>query len=298
MHQVNWPSLIAIYLFAAGVGVAAFYTGVLADLFSSGKYRRLAKYGSYIGVPLIITGTLMLLLDLGRPFRFWLPLLNFRPSSTMSLGVWLLTAFTLLGGLNALTWLAEEERYQNSSLLAAFRGKAGLRRLTGLLGLPVAVLTAGYTGVLLASTSSALWSSTPYMGLLFLVSATSTGMAALMLVLAWRKEDFSLIQKLAKADALVIVLEIAVFILLLLTLRSAAPEAAAVILSGSYALLFWFGIIGCGLVIPLIVELYNMFSPKLHSKNDTAVPVVASALILIGGFLLRYVLLYAGQAPL
>lgn len=296
MHQVNWPAVIAIYLFMAGVGVAAFYTGVFADLFSGGRYRRLAKYGSYVGVPLIIGGVLMLLLDLGRPFMFWRLILNFRTSSTMSMGVWLLTAFIILGGLNALTWLAEEERYQNSSLLAAFKGKTGLRRFTGFLGLPVAILTAGYTGVLLASTSSALWSSTPYLGLLFLVSATSTGMAALMLVLAWRQEDARVIQKLAKADAMVIVFEIVVFALLIFTLRSAAPEAAAVILSGSYALLFWFGIISCGLVIPLIVELYNMFSPKLHSKNDRAVPVVAATLILIGGFLLRYVLLYAGQA--
>lgn len=298
MHQVNWPAVIAIYLFLAGAGVAAFYTGVFADLYSGGRYRRLAKYGSYVGVPLIIVGVLMLLFDLGRPLMFWRLLLNFRTSSTMSVGVWLLTVFIILGGLNALTWLAEEERYRNSSLLAAFKGKRGLRRFTGLLGLPVAILTAGYTGVLLASTSKALWSSTSYLGLLFLISATSTGISALMLVLAWRKEDFQVVQKLAKADALVIVFEIVVFALMLFALRSAAPEAAAVILSGSYALLFWFGIIACGLVIPLVVELYNMFSPKLHAKNDTAVPVVAAALVLIGGFLLRYVLLYAGQAPL
>jgi len=298
MHPVNWPVVIAIYLFVAGVGVAAFYTGVLADLFSNGKYRRLAKYGSYIGVPLILIGILMLLFDLGRPYHFWQFLLNFRLTSTMSIGVWLITAFTVLGGLNALTWLAEEKFARSSSFLVAFRGKQGLRRTTGLVGLPVAVLTAGYTGVLLASTSQALWSSTPYLGLLFLVSATSTGIATLMLVLAWRKEDFQVIQKLAKADVLVIVFEIIVFALLLITLRSVAPAAVSVIISGSYALLFWLGIVACGLVIPLIVELYNMFSPKLHSPNDFTVPVVASVLILIGGFLLRYVILYAGQAPL
>lgn len=298
MHQINWPVVIAVYLFAAGAGVAAFYTGVLADVFSKGRYRRLAKYGSYLGVPLIAVGVLMLLFDLGRPLRFWHMLLTFRISSTMSLGVWLVTAFIVLGGLNSLTWLAEEEFAKSWTLLAGFKNREGMRRTTGLLGLPVAVLTAGYTGVLLASTSSALWSSTPYLGLLFLVSATSTGIAALMLVLAWRKEDFQVIQKLAKADAMVIVLEIVVFILLLVTLRSASPVAAAVIVSGNFALLFWLGVFACGLLIPLVVELYNMFSPKLHAKNDFAVPVVASALILIGGFLLRYVLLYAGQASL
>jgi len=298
MHETSWSVLIAVYLFLAGVGVAAFYTGVLADLFSNGRYGRLAKYGSYVGVPLITTGILMLLFDLGKPWQFWQFLLNFRPSSTMSMGVWLLTAFTVLGGLNALTWLAEEEFARKSSFLGSFKGKQRLRRTTGLIGLPVAVLTAGYTGVLLASTSSALWSSSAYLGLLFLVSATSTGIAALMLILAWRKEDFAVVQKLARADAIIIVCEIIVFALLIFALRSVAPAAAAVMLSGSYALLFWLGIIACGLVIPLVVELYNMYSPKLHSGNDFAVPAVASVLILIGGFLLRYVILYAGQAPL
>ncbi len=295
MHQINWPAMIAVYLFMAGVGVAAFYTGVLADLFSNGRYRRLAKYGSYLGVPLIAIGVLMLLLDLGKPLSFWRFLLNFNPTSTMSVGVWLLSAFIVTGGLNALTWLAEEKFAGNTGLLGIFKNKPGLRRFTALIGMPVGLLTAGYTGVLLASTSSALWSSTPYLGLLFLVSATSTGIAALMLVLAWRREDFAVIQKLARADALVIVFEIIIFALLLITLGFRAPEAAAVILKGSYSAVFWLGIVACGLVIPLIVELYNMFSVKLHTGKDFTVPVVASVLILVGGFLLRYVILFAGQ---
>jgi len=298
MHEVNWPALIAVYLFMAGVGAAAFYTGVLADIFSNGKYRRLAKYGAYIGVPLIVGGVLMLLFDLGKPMSFWRFLLNFNASSTMSIGVWLLSAFIVLGGLNALTWLAEEKFAGNSGILGAFKNKAGLRRFSGLVGMPVGLLTAGYTGVLLASTSSALWSSTSYLGLLFLISATSTGIAALMLVLAWRKEDFAVIQKLAKADAMVIVFEMIVFCLLLLALGSGAPEAAAVILKGSFSVVFWLGIVACGLVIPLIVEIYNMFSVKLHTGNDFTVPVVASVLILVGGFLLRYVFLFAGQVSL
>ena len=298
MHQINWPAVIAIYLFMAGVGVAAFYTGILADMFGKGRYNRLAKYGAYIGVPLIVVGVLMLLFDLGKPMGFWRLLMNFNISSTMSVGVWLLSAFIVLGGLNALTWLAEEKFAGNSGLLASFKDKPGLRRITGLIGMPVALLTAGYTGVLLASTSSALWSSTPYLGLLFLVSATSTGIAALMLVLAWRKEDYSVIQKLARADAIVIVFEMIVLCILMAALGSGAPEALAVLLKGSYSMLFWLGIVACGLVIPLIVELYNMFSQKLHTGNDFTVPVVASLLILVGGFILRYVILYAGQVTL
>jgi formate-dependent nitrite reductase membrane component NrfD len=41
-----------------------------------------------------------------------------------------------------------------------------------------------------------------------------------------------------------------------------------------------------------------MFSANLHTGNDFTVPVVASVLILVGGFLLRYVFLFAGQVSL
>jgi len=107
-----------------------------------------------------------------------------------------------------------------------------------------------------------------------------------------------LIQKLARADAIVIVFEMIVLFILMAALGSGAPEALAVLLKGSYSMLFWLGIVVCGLVIPLIVELYNMFSQKLHTGNDFTVPVVASLLILVGGFILRYVILYAGQVTL
>ncbi len=291
MHEVNWPIIIAIYLFLAGVGVAAFYTGILSNLFSGGKYRKLGKYGSYIGVPLIIIGILMLLFDLGRPFYFWHFLLNFSLSSTMSLGVWLLSAFVIFGGLNMLTYLAEEDFAQNSSLLGAFKGKEGLRSCTGYLGLILGILTAAYTGVLLASTSAALWSSTQYLGLLFLVSATSTGMAALMLVLAWRKEEIGIIHKLAKADMIVVLFEIIVLALMFYALSATAPAAASVVLGGAYAVWFWVGIIGCGLVLPVIIDI-------AASKKAFGAPMLASILVLVGGFLLRYVMLYAGQAGL
>ncbi len=288
MHETNWPVIIALYLFLAGVGTAAYYTGILANLFGGGKYRRLAKYGSYIGVPLIIVGVLMLLIDLGRPLYFWHFLLVFKLSSTMSLGVWLLSAFIIIAGLNMLTYLAEEDFAKGNSLLGAFKGKEGLRSFTGYVGLILGILTAAYTGVLLASTSAALWGGTPYLGLLFLVSATSTGMAVLMLVLTSRKEDIEVVHKLAKADTIVIIFEVIVIALLLYSLSGVAPAAAAVVLSGAYALWFWIGIIACGLALPIIVELFA-------SKKAFGAPMLASLLVLFGGFLLRFVMLYAGQ---
>lgn len=301
MHEIAWPIIIAIYLFVAGDGVAAFYTGILANTFGKGNYDRVAKIGAYIGVPLIIFGLLMLIIDLGRPLSFWhfiigenfLPI--FRPSSTMSLGTWLLTAFTILGGLYALTWLAEEKFAKGWRLLKPFANKPDLRKKLGLASLPFAILTACYTGVLLASTAIPLWNSTPYLGLLFLLSATSAGISSIILVLAYTKSDRCLIYKLSKADAIVDIMELVVFVLMMVRLSSTAPEAANLLLKGDYSILFWLGIVVFGLVVPLVMEVYELVSAKKNVIN-TIIPVMSAVLILIGSFLTRVVILYAGQA--
>ena len=301
MHEITWPVIIAIYLFVAGDGVAAFYSGVLAYSFGKENYAKVAKTGAYIGVPLILFGLLMLIIDLGRPFSFWhfiigdnfLPI--FRPSSTMSLGTWLLTAFTILGGLYALTWLAEEKFAKNWPIVRNFANKAGLRKKLGIATLPFAFLIACYTGVLLAGTSVPLWNSTPYLGLLFLLSATSTGLSCIILVLAAQKAERCLIYRLSLADAVVDIMELIVFVIFMVRLSSTAPEAALLLLKGDYSTLFWIGIVVFGLVVPLVMEIYELVSKKINVIN-TIVPVLSAVLILIGGFLTRVVILYAGQA--
>ncbi len=295
MHSVTWPAIIAVYLFIAGMGVAAFYTGQLANLISGGKYEKMAKYGSYIAVPAIVFGLLMLISDLGRPLYFWHFVMGFRPTSTMSLGTWFLTVFTITAGIYMLTWLAEEEACKSLPIIPMFANKTGLRKLCGLVALPFSFLIAGYTGVLLASTSAKLWNSSPFLALLFVISATSTGMAALILVYIWRGNDLGAVKKLAKADLFVIVLEVVALIILLTSLKANAPEAVAVILNGSYAMLFWIGIIVCGLAGPLVVELYELFTAKNHTNPSLTIPAIAGLLVLLGGFLMRYVMLYAGQ---
>lgn len=301
MHEVTWPVIIAIYLFVAGDGVAAFYSGIMAYSFGKENYAKVAKTGSYIGVPLILLGLLMLILDLGKPLSFWhfiiggnfLPI--FRPSSTMSIGTWLLTAFTILGGLYALTWLAEEEFAKNWPFVRNFANKPGLRKKLGFAALPFAFLIACYTGVLLASTSIPLWNSTPYLGILFLMSATSTGLSCIILALAVNKADRSLIYQLSLADAIVDIMELIVFIVFMVKLSSNAPEAASLLLKGDYSTLFWLGIVAFGLVVPLVMEIYELASKKKNVIN-TIVPIMSAVLILVGGFLTRFVILYAGQA--
>lgn len=283
MHSTDWSLIIALYLFLAGVAAAAFYGGTLAEIYSGGKYRHLARLGNLIALPLIAVGLLLLVVDLGRPLFFWnfilgesfLPILN--ASSVMSLGVWFLSIFSILLVVN---------------LALFFTGNDSLRRPVSYVAMIFGVLVAGYTGILLTATARPLWHATPFLGMLFFLSATSTGIATLMLGARVSSEpDEELMHLLGEVDAKVIVIELLVFAALLIGLGAWAPNALQVLVAGPYAIAFWLGIVVLGLIAPLAIEYRAIKSGKASPR---AIALSAS-LVLIGGFLMRYVILYAGQ---
>ncbi|MDZ7736021.1 MAG: NrfD/PsrC family molybdoenzyme membrane anchor subunit [Gammaproteobacteria bacterium] len=67
---------------------------------------------------------------------------------------------------------------------------------------------------------------------------------------------------------------------------------------GELAGLFWFGFIVLGLLVPVAVELYYVLPRLLYERayaSPPAADVFTCALVLLGGFMLRYVVLLAGQ---
>jgi formate-dependent nitrite reductase membrane component NrfD len=150
----------------------------------------------------------------------------------------------------------------------------------GLLGFFVA----GYTGVLLAVTNRPIWSDTPLLGMLFVVSAASIS-AALMILLAGKSRLTAPggLLALHRLDAWVIALE---FVILIAVMISLGPVFRAW-LSAWGALLF-IGVILVGMLIPLALYARKQW---LGDLNLTA----SAALILIGGFILRLVIVFSAQ---
>ena len=66
--------------------------------------------------------------------------------------------------------------------LRRLRAPSALGRMISVLGAIFGLYIAGYTGVLLAVTNRPIWSDTPLLGMLFVVSATSTSAAMIMLL--------------------------------------------------------------------------------------------------------------------
>jgi formate-dependent nitrite reductase membrane component NrfD len=135
--------------------------------------------------------------------------------------------------------------------------------------------------------------------LLFLISALSTGIMAVILsssVAGGVKEGLTVFEKL---DIILIILEIFVIALYLqATHRVYESRASAkLVLSGSVAPLFWLGVAIAGLLLPLTLELIGVFS--LSGSDGHITVVIASIFGIIGGLILRQVILSGGiHAPL
>jgi protein NrfD len=76
-------------------------------------------------------------------------------------------------------------------------------------------------------------------------------------------------------------------------------EAVHLIMGGEFTLLFWVFVVGAGIVFPLIVEVYD-FIPHFNERVKAGahkpwLTGAATASVLLGGFMLRYVVVYAGQ---
>ena len=212
----DWGWLIALYFFFGGLAGGCYFLAVLIDIFGRPEDRPLARLGYYISLPCLLISAVLLTVDLTRPERFWHMLLEnntlqpmFKYWSPMSVGSWALLIFgffSLVGFLGALTESGRVRWLETRTLRPPGSVGTVLAVIGGLFGLFVA----GYTGVLLAVTNRPIWSDTPFLGMLFVVSAASIS-ASLMILLGLRTRSSGLgIENLHRLDAWVIALEIIV----------------------------------------------------------------------------------------
>jgi formate-dependent nitrite reductase membrane component NrfD len=141
LNPPRWSRLdIAGYLFTGGLAGASSVLAAGADL--TGR-PTLARAGKVAGLAAIGVSTVALVHDLGRPERFHHMLRVVKPTSPMSVGTWILSAYGPLAGVAAATsvtgWFPRLGRA--ATLGAALTGPA----------------VASYTGVLVANTAVPAW---------------------------------------------------------------------------------------------------------------------------------------------
>jgi polysulfide reductase chain C len=276
--QREWRWLIAVYLFLAGVGGGAYLAGVIADFSGGAEWMLVSKIGVFLGVPCVLIGTFFLLADLGKPSHTWRVWMK-PGTSWIARGSIIIVIFMVLAAIHTAFWIWP--------FAGPLEVNEFARHIIGVLGAVFAFLTVIYTGLLLGySQPIALW-RTALLPVLFFVSAVSTGLMAIMVVAESMGGMAAQLGVLENIDAVLLIFEIFVLIVYLYnayrTLES-RPSAQR-ILKGPVAGYFWIGVMLCGLVIPLILELLG---------QGGGVMTLGALLGLFGGLCLRFTILAGG----
>ena len=280
-EQHNWGWPIASYLFLGGLGGGMIVVAGLADLaFDKGE---LLGLGSLIAGIAIAIGSGLLIFELGRPFQFWRVLS--RQKAIMTVGAWMLS-FTIVASFFYFSFWPE---------FSPWRDLVGLRHVIAginiLLGLGVCI----YTGILLGSLRARAFWNTPVLPVLFLISGLSTGTAAQALLAgAWPYAGSAAGVESAHAalrslDVTLIIFEIMVLFLYVVMMRLTAGKVTARIattwLAGKKRLVFWGGLVVFGLVAPGL----------LYIAPSAVVHLAAQVLVLIGGLILRFLVVFSDK---
>ncbi len=135
-----WKDYIGWYFFTGGLAGASSTIAAVADLAGRPRLARHARRAAMVG---LLPSPVLLIADLGRPARFANMLRVLKPSSPMSVGSWLLAAYSPFAvGAAATDLLGVAPRVRRASTVVA-----------GLIGPGIAT----YTGVLVADTATPVW---------------------------------------------------------------------------------------------------------------------------------------------
>ena len=279
-----WGPLIAWYLFLAGASAGAFLTSAFVEA----KYPDSVKMrvaGRIIAPVFLAIGLVMLIFDaeagLYNPLRFFWLIAN--PGSVMTLGVYFICVFMPVALVSALLEIL----------------KKPVPKWLTWIGVVAAFSVAAYTGFLLGVVKAyPLWNNA-VLPILFVVSALSAGLAATSLVgLLVDRERFEQMWLIKKSHVILSAIEMVVLATMLIIVAAGSFEGAASVQSlvaGQYAPAFWGGIVLLGLVAPFLIEGYPVFVTKRveTSMTSMAVSVIGEAGVLVGGFLLRLLVILA-----
>lgn len=318
-HMWSHNILIPMYLFFGGLSAGVYIVAVVTDLISSRytHFETLSKVAAYLAIPMYVLAGLFVTFHLGKPERgMAFPLFFTNYDSWMVFGGWSVG----FGGPFVMLYAAL--RYVNV--------RPWMRRVLGVIGLPFLVWLAINTGLLLSGAGFVpLWSK-KYLPILFLNSGVLTGLAGagLIFLLAWpfiasaREESRRVLHWVAVATIVFEFIEVGLLYQFLSFLASssaaAAPTGQFVITKGAalayeyvtsfdfcsrvscpggaLAPWFWWGVIGVGLVIPFALSVTNFITHRW----ELPIALVEFACILIGGVILRFVIVWGGdlKAPL
>ncbi|MBS1256929.1 MAG: hypothetical protein MAG581_02757 [Deltaproteobacteria bacterium] len=326
---------VPMYLFFGGLSGGLFVVAVAADLLGIKikQFENFSKVTAILVLPVLALAGAFISFHLGKPERGILfPFFFKNYNSWMVIGGWSVGLAVPLVVAYAALWYYKVDQT--------------IRRVIGVIGLPLLVFVSFYTGLLLTGAKFVpLWSE-QFLPYLFLNSGVLTGLACSGLVYVLYQAFYSPTapQKVFSGPAglatgkakvqgngtddtskVISVLGYAIMVLIFIELIELqmfmdylasnpvkndnsgffiAPNGSELVYEyvtqGTLSPWFWWGIIGLGLTLPLVIGLIEMIFATVIKTYTNWVSGFKFASILVGGVILRFVIVWGGdlKAPL
>jgi polysulfide reductase chain C len=290
--QRVWGAPHATWFTLMGVGGGLFILARALD--------RADELGHWFGIPLvdwisfvaIAIGGLILIGDLGRPWRAWRAFVNVR-RSVISWGAWADLVFLVSGALLVMPDLQLGSARPFDSLPWDSTADSASGHVIEIVAMVAAVVVMVYAGIVLARPRAIPYWHSPSIPLQFLLSSAATAMAVIY-VMEFANDVPIDASELWIAAAFIAVL-LALIVGHLATKRDAPGKKESVdrLTRGQYRLPFMFGVIVVGTVVPLVA---NLVAIAVTDARD-AIAIAVLVLLLPAGFALRLLTLRVGIFP-
>lgn len=278
----HWGWLIAGYYFAGGIAGGAQVIATVADLAGAGRHRAIVRAARYIALAGTLASPPLLIADLHTPTRFYNMLRIVRPTSPMSLGSWVLSAFGFCTGLTALA--------QGAADVSGSPAAGWAARACGLPAAATGMAMASYTGALSSATSVPLWAAIPRaLPALFGLASTASALASIALVAEAQGADEETHAPLERLSLVVGLAELATHAAIVRTWHQRG--VAGPVEGTRLGMVHKVGVIGLGAAVPTAIHAAH----QLRGQRTRVGTIVAAVATLVGVFAERAVLVFAGN---
>jgi len=285
-NQVVWglPHVFAIFLIVAASG--ALNIASIGSVFGKVAYKPLGRLSGLLAIALLVGGLAVLVLDLGRPDRLIVAMTSFNFTSIFAINIFFYVGFMAI--VAVYIWFQMERRmnkYATTAGIFAFLWRLSLTTATGsIFGFLVA--REAYDSAVMAP--------------LFIVMSFSFGLAIFNLFIiaankgTERELGDMLVKRLGRLlgvfAAAVLYFTAIQHLTNLYAAEHIGVERYILMDGGIITLLFWIGQVVIGGILPIYLTLYP---GKIITTSSL---ILASLLVIAGGFSQVYVIVIAGQS--
>lgn len=285
-REIPWGILIATYIFFVVTSTGLCIVSSIGHVFGVKDFMPIAKRAVFLSIVTIFAGFVVIFFDIENPFR--MAIYNvLSPNLTSNLW-WMGTlygAYMLFMIIEFICLLLENHRF------ATYAGLAGL--LSG-------IIAHSNLGAIFGMLHGREYWYGPYMPIYFIASAIMSGCAAIIFFtwLAYRANGETMDKPMERSMDVISKLCL-LFISVLMFFTSwkiitgfvgaaGKTEAIKAMMTGPFAINFWFFEVALGMVIPFALFM-------LARGKNLNMMFAASAMMVVGIFFMRYDLVVIGQ---